>query len=173
MRIRSFYLPQLHNGEHVAFHKESHEQLLHANPIQLGVPEQIKTYNDAIVEQKRAIAVFSTSEKSAESEKLDKRRDKEYSAFKAYLKVYANDEDNALSEAVERILFMVRKSAIDNGNPTHLGLAKETTAINSLLCNLEPLRFVYQRTERRYRQIRQSCSSTQKNRKETEEKNNK
>jgi hypothetical protein len=35
---------------------------------------------------------------------------------------------------------VVRKSAIDNGDPTHLGLTKETTAINSLLRNLEPLR---------------------------------
>ncbi|MDR1602314.1 MAG: DUF6261 family protein, partial [Tannerella sp.] len=45
-----------------------------------------------------------------------------------------------LSEAAERILYVVRKSAIENGDPLHLGLAKETTAINSLIRNLEPLR---------------------------------
>jgi hypothetical protein len=140
MRIRTFYLPQLHNGEHVAFHEESLEQLLHANPAQLGVSEQVETYNNAFIDQKRSIDTFAASEKSAESAKLDKRRDKKYSAFKAYLKVYVNDDDTALSEAAERILFAVRNAAIDNGNPVLLGLAKETTAINSLLRNLEPLR---------------------------------
>jgi hypothetical protein len=139
IRIRTFYLPQLHNGEHTAFHKESHEHLLHANPEQLGVSEQATTYDNAIIDQKRSIDIFSASEKSSESEKLDKRRDRGYSAFKAYLKVYANDEDVALCEAAERILFVIRKSAVENGDPLTLGLAKETTAINSLLRNLEPL----------------------------------
>jgi hypothetical protein len=111
-----------------------------ANPAQLGVQEQAVIYNEAVIDQKRSIDVFSVSKKSIESEKLDKRRDKGYSAFKAYLKVYANDIDNVLSEAAERILFVVRKSAIELGDPTRLGLAKETTAINSLLRNLEPLR---------------------------------
>jgi hypothetical protein len=140
MRIRTFYLPQLHNGEHVAFHEESFEQLLHANPVDFGVSEQVETYRIAIAGQKIAIDVFAASEKSTESANLDKRRDRGYSAFKAFLKVYANDADTALSEAAERILFVVRKAAIDNGDPTHLGLAKETTAINSLIRNLEPLR---------------------------------
>jgi hypothetical protein len=140
MRIRIFYLSQLHNGEHVAFHKESLEQLLHADPALLGVIEQVGTYNNAVIDQKRSIDVFAASKKSIESEKLDKGRDREYSALKAYLKVYANDENEALSEAAERILFVVRKSAIENGDPTCLGLAKETTAINSLVRNLEPLR---------------------------------
>jgi hypothetical protein len=139
MRIRTFYLLQLHNGEHVAFHEESLEQLLRANPEQLGVSEQFETYRNAAADQKISMDVFMASEKSAESAKLDKRRDRGYSAFKAYLKVYANDEDSALNEAAERILFVVRKSAIDNGNPVLLGLAKETTAINSLIRNLEPL----------------------------------
>jgi hypothetical protein len=35
---------------------------------------------------------------------------------------------------------VVRKSTIENGDPTRLGLAKETTAINSLVRNLEPFR---------------------------------
>jgi hypothetical protein len=139
MRIRPFYLTQLHNGEHVAFHEESLEQLSRANPARLGVIEQIEPYNNAIIDQQRSIDVFMASEKSAESAKLDKQRDREYSALKAYLKVYANDEDSALSEAAERILFVIRKSAIENGDPTYLGLTKETTAINSLLRNLESL----------------------------------
>jgi hypothetical protein len=140
MKIKSFYLGQLHNGEHVAFHKESFEQLSQANPALLGVTEQFGTYDNAVIDQKRSIDVFSASTKSTESEKLDKRRDHGYSALKAYLKVYANDEDSALSEAAERILYVVRKSAIENGDPVRLGLAKETTAINSLIRNLEPLR---------------------------------
>jgi hypothetical protein len=140
MEIRTFYLPQLHNGEHVAFHEESLEQLLRANPSSLGVVEQVEAYSNAFTGQKHSIDVFAASEKSAESAKLDKRRDHGYSAFKAYLKVYANDRDTALSEAAERILFAVRKAATDNGDPLLLGLAKETTAINSLVRILEPLR---------------------------------
>jgi hypothetical protein len=140
MRIRTFYLSQLHNGEHVAFHEESSEQLLLKNPAQLGVTEQVDTYRNAILDQKLSIDVFMASEKSAESEKLDKRRDKGYSALKAYLKVYANDEDIVVSEAAERVLYVIRRSAIELGDPTRLGLAKATTAINSLLRNLEPFR---------------------------------
>jgi hypothetical protein len=104
------------------------------------VPKSVEIYRNAISDQKLSIDAFAANEKSYESVKLDKRRDRGYSAFKAYLKVYANDEDNAMSEAAERILFVLRKSAIDNGDPTYLGLAKETTAINSLLRNREPLR---------------------------------
>jgi hypothetical protein len=140
MNIGTFYLPQLHNGEHVAFHSESLEQLNHTGPAVLGVSKQVETYTDTLNEQKQTIDVFVASELSAESDKLDRRRDKAYSAFKAFLKVYANDEDGALSEAAERILFVVRESAIDVGDPLRLGMAKETTAVNSLLRNLEPFR---------------------------------
>ncbi|MDR2287185.1 MAG: hypothetical protein LBE04_06890 [Prevotellaceae bacterium] len=43
MRIKTCYLPQLHNGENMAFHEESFEQLLLANPVQLGVSEHVET----------------------------------------------------------------------------------------------------------------------------------
>jgi hypothetical protein len=140
MKVKSFYLPQLHNGEHTAYHEESSTQLNNADPATLGVSEHAVTYANALTGQKRTIDVFAASERSPESSKLDQLRDKAYSALKAYLKVYANDPDNTLSEAAERLLFVVRKSAIDAGDPLRLGLAKETTAINSLLRNLEPLR---------------------------------
>jgi ribosomal protein L9 len=140
MKVRSFYLPQMHNGEHTAYHVESLEQLNRANPALSGVYEQTATYANALNEQKLTIDVFAASEMSPESAKLDKLRDKAYSAFKAYLKVYVNDPDIALSEAAERILFVVRKSAIDVGDPLRLGQVKATTATNSLLRNLEPLR---------------------------------
>jgi predicted Zn-dependent protease len=139
MRIKTFHLPQLHNGESMTFHEESYEQLSHADPAQFGISDPVAIYRDAIAEQRLSIDVFTSSEKSDKSIKLDNQRDRKYSAFKAYLKVYVNDEDSVMSEAAERILFVVRKSALDNGDPTRLGLAKETTAINSLLRNLEPL----------------------------------
>jgi hypothetical protein len=140
MYIKLFYLPQLQNGEHTSFHSESLEHLTRTGPALLGVSEQTEIYSNALNEQKRTVDVFSASKLSIESDKLEKRRDRAYSAFKAYLKVYANDGDIALNEAAERILFVVRESAIETGNPLHLGLAKETSAINSLLRNLEPLR---------------------------------
>jgi hypothetical protein len=140
MRIKKFYMPQMHNGEHVEFHVESHEQLNQENPAALGISEQAGTYGNAINEEKQSIAVFSASELSSESLKLDQVRGKAYSAFKAWLKVYANDTYSSLSEAAERLLFVVRKSAIDAGDPLSLGLTQETSAINSLLQSLEPLR---------------------------------
>jgi hypothetical protein len=140
MKVKNFYLPQLHNGEHTAYHEESLTQLNIAGPAELGVSEQTLTYSEALGGQKQAIDVSAASKRSPESSRLDQLRDKAYSALKAYLKVYANDTDNTLSEAAERLLFVVRKSAIDVGNPLSFGLAAETTAINSLLRNLEPLR---------------------------------
>jgi hypothetical protein len=139
MNIKKFYLPQLHNGEHVAYHEESLEQLNNANPVVLGVQEQTGTYGVALNEEKLELDVFGASELSSESAKLDRRRDKAYSAFKAFLKVCANDMNDSVSEAAERLLFVVRQSAINAGDPLRLGLAKATTAINSLLRNLEPL----------------------------------
>jgi hypothetical protein len=139
MKIRSFYLAQLHNGEHATYHFESLEHLKLANPDSLGVSEEVKTYEDALDNQKQTIDVFAATESSSESYQLDGKRDKSYRAFKAYLKVYVNDEDPVLSSAAERLLFIVRESAIELGDPLSLSLAKETTAINSLLRNLEPL----------------------------------
>jgi hypothetical protein len=140
MKINSFYLAQMHNGEHTAFHSESIEHTDRANPGLLGVGEQVTSYKNALNEQKLAIDVFAASKQSAESLRLDQSRDKAYSALKAYLKVCVNDLDDTLSDAAERVLFVVRKSAIDVGNPLDIGLAKATTAVNSLLRNLEPLR---------------------------------
>jgi hypothetical protein len=139
MEIRSFYLAQLHNGEHAAYHFESFEHLNLANPDSLGVSKEAEAYGNALDNQKRTIDVFVTNELSSKSYKLDCKRDRAYSALKAYLKVYANDEDTILNAAAERLLFVIRNSATETGNPLHLGLAKETTAINSLLRNLEPL----------------------------------
>jgi hypothetical protein len=139
MEIRTFYLPQLHNGEHVSFHSETIEHLKHTDPAILGISEQFETYSSALDRQNRIIDIFTASKLSPESAKLDLRRDRAYSALRAYLKVYANDTDSALSEAAERLLFVIRKSATDVGDPLHLGLAKETSAINSLLRNLESL----------------------------------
>jgi hypothetical protein len=138
MKIKKFYFPQLHNGEHVAYHEESLEQLNQADPTALGVAEQTKTYSVALNEEKLDIDVFEASELSSESAKLDKRRDRAYSAFKAFLKVCANDTNEFVSEAAERLLFVVRQSAIEVGNPLVLGMVKATTSINSLLRNLEP-----------------------------------
>jgi hypothetical protein len=140
MNVKKFYLPQLHNGEHVAYHEESLEQLSQSCPATLGVSEQTGTYRLALNEEKLEMDVFSASELSPESAKLDKRRDRAYSALKAFLKVCANDVDESVNEAAERLLFVIRKSAIEVGDPLVLGLAKATTAINSLLRNLEPLR---------------------------------
>jgi hypothetical protein len=139
MEIKLFYLAQLHNGEHAAYHSETLEHLTLSNPASLGVSEQSETYRDALNRQNQAIDVFTASESSVESEKLDRRRDKAYSALKAYLKVCANDENVALNAVAERLLFVIRESAIEVGNPIYLGLAKETAAINSLLRNFEPL----------------------------------
>jgi hypothetical protein len=124
----------------VAYHSESIEQLNRADHSLLGVTVQAETYRLALNEEKLEIDVFSASELSPESTRLDKQRDKAYSRLKAWLKVYANDMDNAVSEAAERLLFVLRKSAIELGDPLTLGLSKATTAINSLLRNLEPLR---------------------------------
>jgi hypothetical protein len=137
MEIKSFYLPQLHNGEHAAYHFESLDNLNRANPVLLDVSELSEIYRNALNRQNQTIDVFAASESSAESERLDHRRDKAYSALKAYLKVCANDEDVALNAAAERLLFVIRESAIEAGNPLYLGFVKETTAINSLLRNLE------------------------------------
>jgi hypothetical protein len=138
MNIKPFFIRPLHNGEHVKFHEESLEHLELANPESLGVSEQTVTYSNAVNEEKLTIDVFTASKLAPESVKLDQRRDKAYSAFKSHLKLYANDTDDSLSEAAERLLFVVRKSAIDLGDPLRLGFTKETTAINSLLRNLEP-----------------------------------
>jgi hypothetical protein len=137
MKIKTFFIRPLHNGEHLKFHEESLEHLGLANPESLGVSTQTVTYRHAVDEEKLTIDVFTASELSPESVKLDQRRDKAYSAFKAHLKLYANDTDNSLNAAAERLLFVVRKSTIDLGDPLRLGLTKETTAINSLLRNLE------------------------------------
>jgi hypothetical protein len=139
MKIKQFFMRPLHNGEHVTFNEETLEHLRLADPELLGVSEQIETYRNAVDEEKLTIDVLTASELAPESVKIDKQRDRAYSAFKSYLKLYAHDTDNVLSEAAKRLLFVIRKSSIELGNPLRLGSIKETTAINSLLRNLEPL----------------------------------
>ncbi|MDR1115774.1 MAG: DUF6261 family protein [Tannerella sp.] len=138
-KINNFYLAQLHNGENVNFHHESLEQLNSADPIKLGVKEQIDTYRTACGELKLSIDVFSSSELSSESTRLDARRDRAYSALKSYVKVYLNDDDVKKAEAAERIMAVIRKEERELGNPLLQGLAKESTTLSSLSRNLEPL----------------------------------
>jgi hypothetical protein len=137
--VENFYLPQLHNGENVNFHHESLKQLDSADPAKLGVKEQAEAYQAAYDELTLTVDVFSASELSPESTRLDTRRDHSYSAFKAYTKVYLNDDDEKKSAAAERIIAVIRKEERELGNPVLLGLTKETTALSSLLRNLEPL----------------------------------
>jgi hypothetical protein len=137
--VSNFYLPQMQNGENVAFHSETLEQLDHAGPSGLGVEKETEEYRTAQTELKLTLDVFAASDLSPESTRRDWQRDRDYSAFKAYIKVYMNEGDEQKAEAAERIMFVIRKSAVDVGNPLLLGLTKESTAISSLVRNLEPL----------------------------------
>jgi hypothetical protein len=85
------------------------------------------------------VDVFSVDKLSKESAELDNRRDRAYSAFKAYIKVCLNEEDEAKVQAAEQIIAVVRQSAQELGNPITLGMVKKSTALLSLLRNLEPL----------------------------------
>ncbi|MDR1896886.1 MAG: DUF6261 family protein [Prevotellaceae bacterium] len=136
--INSFYLPQLHNGENANFHAESLEQLEKTDTVKLGVGAQALAYRAAYGDLKLSIDVFSSSSFSSESSLLDADRDRAYSAFTSFVKVYVNDNDEIKSEAAERVLDIIRKSKQEVGDPIHLGLAKESTALASLLRNLEP-----------------------------------
>jgi hypothetical protein len=124
----------------VNFHHESVEQLDKADPAKLGVKEQADTYRAACDELNLTVDVFSASELSPESTRRDTRRDRAYSALKAYVKVYLNDDDEKKSAAAERIIAVIRNEERELGNPLLLGLAKETTTLSSLLRNLEPLK---------------------------------
>jgi hypothetical protein len=136
-RIDNFYLPQLHNGGNVNFHHESLELLDNSDLVKLGVQEQTGAYHAACDELKLTIDVFSSSELSPESTRRDIRRDRAYSALKSYVKVYLNDDDGEKSEAAEHIMAVIRNGERELGNPLLLGLVKETTALSSLLRNLE------------------------------------
>ncbi|MDR1878664.1 MAG: DUF6261 family protein [Bacteroidales bacterium] len=137
--IQSIYLSQLHHGEAAAFHRDSLEQLEKADPAHLGVQEQVKEYDSSCEEIQLSIDVFSASPLSPEILQVDNRRERDYSALKAYTKVNLNDDDEAKVEAAERIIAVIRKSAQEVGNPLTLGMTKKTTALLSLLRNLEPL----------------------------------
>jgi hypothetical protein len=140
--IVKFYLPQLHNGENVSFHCDTLAQLEQSNPAALGVGEQSNEYRAAVDELQATVDVFSAGKLSEESVRRDHLRDRAYSAFKAVVKLRLNDEDEdeAVTAAAERIISVIRKSAQETGDPLKLGFAKESTALNSLLRNLEPLR---------------------------------
>jgi hypothetical protein len=101
--------------------------------------EQTGVYHTACDELRLTVDVFSGSALSAESTRLDAQRDRAYSAFKSYVKVYFNDDDGEKSEAAERIITVVRNTERELGHPLLLGLAKESTVLLSLLRNLDPL----------------------------------
>ena len=136
--VKSFYLPQLHNGENANFHHESLEQLEKSVPSILGVKEQILAYHTGCEGLDRAIDVYMASELSAESTRRDGIRDRAYSAFKAYVKVYLNDENEEITEAAEQVMAIIRNTERELGNPLLLGSAKESATLLSLLRNLEP-----------------------------------
>jgi hypothetical protein len=140
--VIKFYLPQLHNGESVSFHCDTLEQLEQFHPATLGVEVQAKEYRGAVGELQESIDVFSSDKLSAESVRRDRLRDRAYSAFKAFVKLRLNDEDEgeAVTAAAERIISVIRQSAQETGDPLKLGYSKESTALNSLLRNLEPLK---------------------------------
>ncbi len=136
--INDFYQPQMQNGEFVTFHNDSLEEMEQADLGRWFTPE-LDIYRDCVKGMNRTFAVFSASSLSPEITRLDQVRDKCYSALKAFVKVHMNDdEDVEKSAAAERIMFIIRKTAVDAGNPLLLGLTKETAAINNLLTNLEP-----------------------------------
>jgi hypothetical protein len=136
--IKSFYLPQLQNGKNLNFHFELLEELDRADPAMPGITDQIPVYRSSCEELKRSVDVFSSSELSAESLRLDLHRDRTYSALKAYLKVCLNEEDEEISEAAERLLTILRNTEQELGHPLHVGLVKESTILASLLRNFEP-----------------------------------
>jgi hypothetical protein len=138
-KINDFSLPRLHNGENVNFHHESLGLLDNSNPVMLGVRKQAVTYHSAYDELKLTIDVFSSSELSPELTRLENRRDRTYSALKAYVKVYLNDDDEEISEAAEHIIAVIRNEERELGNPLKIGSTKETTVLLSLLRNLAPL----------------------------------
>jgi hypothetical protein len=137
--VNQIYLPQLHNGENANFHRDSLEQLEKAGTDILGITAQYGAYSVACKDLQLTIDVFSVNKLSKESAELDNRRDRAYSALKAYIKVCLNEEDEAKARAAEQIITVVRQSAQEVGNPLTLGMIKESTALLSLLRNLEPL----------------------------------
>jgi hypothetical protein len=137
--IHDFYQSQMQNGEFIAFHNDTLEEMERAN-IGRWFTLESDAYRDRVTETGRTFAVFSASSLSPEITRLDQVRGQRYSALKAFVKVQANDDEDAeKAAAAERILFIIRKTAIDAGNPLRLGLVKETAAINTLLANLEPV----------------------------------
>jgi hypothetical protein len=137
--INNIYLPQLHHSESLSFHHDSLEQMDRADPVRLGVDQQVRDYRFSCEDLKLTIDVFSTGTLSQESLRRDNIRERSYAAVKAYTKVYLNDEDEANVAAAERIISVIRQSDQEVGNPLRIGMTKKTTAIASLLRNLEPL----------------------------------
>jgi hypothetical protein len=137
--IYSFYFPQLPYGVDASFHNDTIVQLEKVDPITSKMPEQLKKYILAYDDLKATIDVFSRSKLSKESTEYDKRRVKLYSAFKAYVKVYLNDENEEKVIAAEKIMDVIRLTELEIGKITVIGMAKTTTATLSLLRNLESL----------------------------------
>ena len=139
VNVEGIYLPQLQNGENVNFHLDSVEQLEQSDIALLGVTEQFPEYKASVRELENTIDVFSASALSKESLRLDQIRDRKYSAMKAFVKVMLNDDDEVKVAAAERIMDVIRKSEQEFGNPIFLSMVKESTALSSLVRNLEPL----------------------------------
>jgi hypothetical protein len=137
--VDTIYLSQLQVGENSNFHHETLEVLENSDTEQLGVLEQVVEYKAAVVELDDTIDVFSASELAKASARIDEVRDRKYSAFKAFTKVMINDDDEAKTAAAERIIVVLRNSEQELGNPLTLGMVKESTALSSLVRNLEPL----------------------------------
>jgi hypothetical protein len=137
--VNQIYLPLLHNGENANFHRDSLEQLEKAGTDMLGITAQFGGYSDACKDLQLAIDVFSVNKLSKKLVELDNRRDSAYSALKAYIKVCLNEEDETKVRVAEQIIAVIRQSAQEVGNPLTLGMIKESTALLSLLRNLEPL----------------------------------
>lgn len=136
--IKDFHQPQMQNGEFVTFHTDSLAQM-EQYKIQGKFLPQIEQYRTRLDELTRTYAVYAASELTSESDKLDQARDKAYSAFKSWVKVCLNEEDQEVVSAAERVMFVVDETEIDAGHPLRLSTNKETASINSLISNLTPL----------------------------------
>lgn len=133
--IKNFYQTEMQNGEFVTFHTDSLAQM-EQHGIKNKFLPQIELYRTRIDELRRTYAVYAASELTTESEKQDQARDRAYSAFKSFVKVCLNEDDQGVVDAAERVMFVIRKTEIDTGNPLRLPSNKETASINSLIANL-------------------------------------
>lgn len=135
--IVPFYTPQMQNGEVMNFHSDTLEEM-DAAGVGTRFPERMETYRASAVNLKRTFDVFAASELSAAAQKLDARRDRIWSSFKAFLKICLNEDDMPeTTAAAERVMFTVRSAVSDVGDPLSLGMTAESAAIDSIVRSLE------------------------------------